>query len=151
MHDNDIRNNLKKKPDFFRIPDFLRTFWNELEGAWESLFCNIRSIWMEDERKGIVQGNPQPRGYFSTITSSKRSFNEAFVLWLSNLREEVQIFVIALWWRPFKKKILIVKFLEFFFKFFFYVVHKGYQAPFSIKTLPNHLFVFWNGLIFFIY
>ena len=76
----------------------LLTFCNKLKVARKSLLGDILSICMEDERKTIVQGNPQPRGYFSTITPSKGSFNEAFVLRLPKLGEEVQIFMKTLGW-----------------------------------------------------
>ena len=74
------------------------TFCNKLKVARKSLFGDILSICMEDEGKTIIQGNPQPGGYFSTIPSSKGSFNEAFVLRLPKLGEEVQILMKTLGW-----------------------------------------------------
>ena len=84
------------------IISLLLTFCNKLKVARKSLFGDILSICMEDEGKTIIQGNPQPGGYFSTIPSSKGSFNEAFVLRLPKLGEEVQIFMKTLGRRSFK-------------------------------------------------
>ena len=84
------------------INSLLLTFCNKLKVARKSLFGDILSICMEDEGKTIIQGNPQPGGYFSTIPSSKGSFNEAFVLRLPKLGEEVQIFMKTLRRRSFK-------------------------------------------------
>ena len=47
------------------INSLLLTFCNKLKVARKSLFGDILSICMEDEGKTIVQGNPQPGGYFT--------------------------------------------------------------------------------------